>query len=82
MSREKRYTFSMELTEQQTKMMQDTWDECVGIESGEGLIATVGLRSGRLNCTIIPASEKVILAAAINAMEQRTELDDLGRIDA
>ena len=81
MSKEKRYTFSMELTEEQTKIMQDTWAECLGVACGEGLFATVALNSGRLNCTIIPADENKLMSAAVNAMEQRTERDDLGRVD-
>lgn len=78
MSREKRYAFTIKLTEEQKKAVQDTWDECVGISSGEGMIATVHLQTGTVTCTIIPWTEKEILTTHINAMHQRTELDDLG----
>jgi hypothetical protein len=78
MSKEKRYTFGIQLTEAQKQAAQDTWDECVGITSGEGMIATVNLKTGTVTCTIIPCTEKEILAPHLNAMNQRTELDDLG----
>lgn len=78
MSREKRYTFGIALTEAQKQAVQDTWDECVGISSGEGLIATVNLQTGTVTCTIIPCTEKKSLQPYLDAMIQRTELDDLG----
>ena len=78
MSKEKRYEFTISLTEEQTKVIQDTWDECVGIESGEGLVATVGLKSRSLNFRIIPPYENIVMAKTISAMMERTELDDLG----
>lgn len=78
MSREKRYEFTIALTPDQTKVIQDTWDECVGIETGEGLIATVGLKSGSLNLRIIPSNENSIMAKTISGMMERTDLDNLG----
>lgn len=80
MNREKRYLFKMMLTPEQNKLIEDTVSECLGIHNGEKILASLQPGDGSLLAMIVPPGETRAIDVALNAMRERTELDNLGLI--
>lgn len=78
MSREKRYVFRVMLTADQTKAIQNTIDECLGIVTGEKTIATIQPGQDSMTVMIVPNDESKVLQTQIDAMIARTDADHLG----
>jgi hypothetical protein len=80
MTREKRYVFSVMLTADQTKVIQNTVDECLGIVTGEKILTTINPGAQTMQVVIVPNDEAKVLQTQINAMIVRTEVDNLGLV--
>jgi hypothetical protein len=80
MSREKLYVFRVMLTADQTKTIQNTIDECLGIVTGEKTIATIQPGQDSMTVMIVPNDESKVLQTQIDAMIVRTEVDNLGLV--
>jgi hypothetical protein len=80
MSREKLYVFRVMLTADQTKTIQNTIDECLGIVTGEKTIATIQPGQDSMTVMIVPNDESKVLQTQIDAMIARTEVDNLGLV--
>lgn len=80
MSREKRYVFKMMLTLNQEGLINNTVDECIGIESGEKIVAEYNRGDGSITVCIIPPNAALILGLQLKDMRERTDVDTLGLI--